>query len=381
MSGAHAAATRAATTTDAEMSELRAQLAKKDADIAAERQQRVAAERGRNAAQQRVASEVDQRFAAEESAIENGLAAASADAERLESEVAALQEEGKFTEATKKQRELAAAQYKIEKYEDAKGQIAHAKTTAKTEQEERTRDPLAAYGPPGSPTRRWIDAHPRFMTDEAYRKSVEQAHWKARGEGLQVESADYFKFIEGAVDAPARREAPRRDAERPEDDADGGRVLSDAAELEDADGPVIEEEDPELVELEPEGEDLYEDAIRGAQDRGRAARERVENGGERPERTERERPARSERERRPERPSRAGGAAPPSRSSGAGGRGAGAPRMTLTPAEAEVALSSYPVGDPDYPEIKTRADSFKAYWDEKQRLVRERRIGPDAPRV
>lgn len=55
--------------------------------------------------------------------------------------------------------------------------------------------------------------------------------------------------------------------------------------------------------------------------------------------------------------------------------------MTLTPAEAEVALSSYPVGDPDYPEIKTRADSFKAYWDEKQRLVRERRIGPDAPRV
>lgn len=380
-SGAAQAPGDGARASDAALIELRAQLEqdRKEKDAALRRAD--VAERERDEARHRAATETDNRFVAEEQAIENGIAGASAEADRLEQEYARLQQEGEFVEAARKARELASAQNRLDSFTGRKDQLAQAKTQARLRSEAQARDPLAIYGPPGSPTRRWIDAHPRFLSDKVYKQRVLLAHEEALASGKSEHSPEYFAAIETDIGERARPQAAAGGRQAPIADADS--PLSGAADTRLADEP--EPEDIEVagddgsVEIDDgtqQETDMYDEAVRqqqeaavrAAQDR---ARERAQDG----------------RQAKPvvKKPVTGGQAAPPSRGAVATPQGQRTGRMVLTQQEAERALADYPpgekfkIGNVEH-EVKTEADSYRLYWQAKQELIRDNKIGPNAGR-
>lgn len=356
---------------DAELADLRTQLARKTETEEALRRQNETLQRERNDAHRRITSELDQRFVAEEQAIENGLLAAMSDADRLEDLITDLNEKGEFRQAAKHTRELASAQTRIDGFNWRKQQIQGAKERATVEAAQAAQDPLGRYGAPGSVTRRWIDAHPRFLTDDLYNHEVVGAHKRALRQGLNEGTADYFEFIEREIgerkaeEKPAEKTPPKKAAEPASETEEEEAPLSEAATtiVADADRePEVEVEEPPV---EDEGEiEMDELAIRQAQQRAdeRAARRAAE----------------------PKKPTKTAAGAPPSRGSMATA-GAPAPgRVKLTRDEAERAIADYPPGkymiDGQEVEVKNQMDAFRAYHSAREKLRSENRIGASVVR-
>lgn len=65
----------------------------------------------------------------------------------------------------------------------------------------------AAPQPPAQPsgqkftpaTQAWIDAHPQFLTDPAYRAACAGADQLARARGLDVDTPEYFRYVERTI--------------------------------------------------------------------------------------------------------------------------------------------------------------------------------------
>lgn len=349
------AADAGARVSDAELADLRAQLQRKTDTEEALRRRNDTLERERNDAHRRISSEVDQRFNAEEQAIESGMAAASADAERLEEQITDHNEKGEFREATKLTRELATAQTRIDGFAWRREQIKSVKERAKAEAATAGQDPLARYGAPNSPTRRWIDAHPKFLSDDLYHHDVVGAHKRALRDGHDEGSDEYFAFIERAIgerkdkttEAPIRKTAPEPE---PEEEA----PMSDAADTVSAGEPEIEVEEP--TEEESGEIEMDEQAVRQAQ--AKAATRRTEEA------------------RRPSNKTSSG--APPSRGA-VGAAPAKRTEMKLTRDEAERAIADYPPGkymiDNQEFEVKTQMDAWRLYHSAREKLRAENRIG------
>lgn len=138
-------------------------------------------------------NETNNRISAEEVAISNALAASAAEAERLENEIVAAQEAGKFHEAAKLTRQLASQQVKIDSWEQRKSQFEAFKEQQKTQVNQ------AVQTANNSRSKAWIDAHPEFNTDMRFRNKVLAAHYSAQSEGLVIDSEEYISYIDNAV--------------------------------------------------------------------------------------------------------------------------------------------------------------------------------------
>jgi hypothetical protein len=180
-----------------------------------------AAERANAEVSGRLRTETDGRFKAEETALENAITAATADADRLESTIAALYQDGKFAEVAKAQRELALVQARTAQFEARKEWMGQQKQQAAAEpprqQAQQPADPMASFS---AAARAWIGNHPKFLTDPSYQKRVIGAHHLAAADGHTIDSPEYFAAIEAIVepkraDSHAEAEAPQRGAAPP----------------------------------------------------------------------------------------------------------------------------------------------------------------------
>jgi hypothetical protein len=360
-------------TSDAELAALRAELQRAREEKDAAHREAETARRERDDAGRRLTSEVDQRYTAEEKSIEESLASSKSEIERLEEQVAELNEKGDFKAAAKATTAMTAAQARIISLEQRKtaidGEKGRAKAAAAAAAERAPKDPLTGLS---EPAKAWIRRHPQWMTDKAYQDRVTSAHYAAKAKGIAVDSDRYFRFIETAIGE--RRDDVDRDADRGGDrdrqdrnrggDVDADSPLSGAADVDDAEnGEIVIEGEPD-VPIDG-GDDLYQDA----EDTVRRARERARE-------REVERPRAGDRDAG-RRGSRTSAAAPPSRGgspqAGTRPRQSGDGRTRLTAIEAEIALSSYPPGE--HPGIKTKEDAYRAYHAQKTQLDSEGRLG------
>ncbi len=181
-------------TGESELDTLREALDKtrKEADAYKSRAERAEQEKTENG--KRLTTETSNRVNAEDIAITNALAAAVADAERLEREVVEAQEDGKFSEAAKLTRQLASAQNKIDGWTAQKERFETQKKLAVERPQEP--DALAGYT---LKTRQWIESHPEFLTDSKYKAKAMSAHYEAEVEGIALDSPEYFKHIEDKI--------------------------------------------------------------------------------------------------------------------------------------------------------------------------------------
>ncbi len=191
--------------------------AKKDREARRSAEMRAATAEGRvNDAGARVQSEIDARYRAQEDSITAQMAAADADAERLEGEIVALQEAGKFADAAKLTRQLGSAAARAENLKMMKAEIESQKARIKTQVT--NSDPLDGYTPA---SRAWISNHPQYLSDERYRNRVVSAHHLAKAEGHAADSEAYFTFIEDQLAGrqpepePEPRRAPAKRASDP----------------------------------------------------------------------------------------------------------------------------------------------------------------------
>lgn len=131
---------------------------------------------------------------------ETSIAAAQSDATAAEQAYAAALEAGNFQEAAKIQRRIAAAETKIQRFEEAKADI-EARRGAQPRQETRPtqQDPIEAFIESRSePSKQWLrkPEHREFLTDQRKNYKLTAAHNNAMAEGIAPDTPQYFESIE-----------------------------------------------------------------------------------------------------------------------------------------------------------------------------------------
>jgi hypothetical protein len=217
-------------TEDAAVNDLASQFKELQGRLESESQARAAAER-RAADEQRVAAQARQEATAargeatdhQYETVSTGLAAAQAEATAAEADYAAAMEAGDFARAAKAQRRMASAEAKAVRLDEAKSDL-EARRTAPEKTVQRTEapqgdDPVERYIQGRSePTANWLRSHREFITDPRKNAKLTAAHWSAMGEGLSVDTKEYFDHVEqslglkqaltnGAGKPPARKPA------------------------------------------------------------------------------------------------------------------------------------------------------------------------------
>lgn len=226
--------------TKQQLAKEKADKAKADAELATERTQRQAAEKRAGDARGAQVTEFERRLASDETAVDNYIAAAQAEADSYEGQIAQLQDDGKWTEAAAVQRKMTKAEAKVLQGESQKGAIktarerfkaqqAAAAEAAKTKAEDGAddTDPYAYYTPAA---KAWLQARPAFLSDQKYHNKVMAAHYAAIAQDLEPDSKAYFDYIETSI---GERKAEKNDAGNGHDDTDDlGDQRQDEDELE-----------------------------------------------------------------------------------------------------------------------------------------------------
>lgn len=146
----------------------------------------------------RVHSESSARFFAEETAVDNAIAAITNEANALESEHVAAMNEARFAEAAKAQRKLAEAAARLTTYEQRKQWFTAQRERAASEPPPQAQgDPFDQFvGSFDERVRPWIREHRRFYDDPTYRSYVMGAANIAAAKGLTPGTHDYYRFVE-----------------------------------------------------------------------------------------------------------------------------------------------------------------------------------------
>lgn len=194
-----------------------------------EARRRTEAERAATQAREEAASARGEAIESHVTTVESGLEAARAEADSAEREYIAAVETGDAAKQAQAQRKIARAEAKIGRLDEAKAELDIRRTKAEPEprrqqQIERPRqadDPVEAYVQNRSePTANWLRAHPDFITDPRKNAKLTAAHYDATGEGIDVDSKEYFEHVEkfigltngakvnGKEPAPKRKAAP-----------------------------------------------------------------------------------------------------------------------------------------------------------------------------
>lgn len=152
-----------------------------------------------------VQDETSKRFYAQDVAIANALQAAQNEANSWKSEIERLGKEQKFAEMADAVAGRAQTQYNIAEIERQKRSVEQQKTQWKNDQEQAKRQAEEQSRQPAQPvmtqrTKEWIDAHPRFKTDDGYRDKAFAAHeYATKVQGIPADTDEYFHWIEEAL--------------------------------------------------------------------------------------------------------------------------------------------------------------------------------------
>jgi hypothetical protein len=189
--------------TDDQLNALREQIKQRDEEIKARNEELARERESKRELGNKLGNEVSQRFSAQESAIENAIVAATAEIDGLEKQQTALMEEGKFGEASKISRLIASAQYKLDNAQTQKSQLENYKTAETAKLERAKSDPLAVYS---DPAKQWIRKNPAFLSDKKVNARVLAAHNMAVADDVEVDSQEYFKRLDEAINPTTRVE-------------------------------------------------------------------------------------------------------------------------------------------------------------------------------
>jgi len=170
------------------------------------------AESARAAAEEQAQSARTEASETRHSAIDQALANAKAASEGAQSEYKAAMEAGDWTKASEAQARLADARYDLKNYEYQK-QAMEARA-AQPQRQQQFGDPVEAYingiaqRTPNSAN--WLRGHRDWITDQKKNAKLTSAHWSAVGEGLMVDSPEYFDHVERMIGMKAEPPKPDR---------------------------------------------------------------------------------------------------------------------------------------------------------------------------
>jgi hypothetical protein len=192
----------------AQLTELQAEKQReKDARIAAERRATNEAQ-GRQAAQAEVESTRTEITETRLGTVEQGIAAATTEADAAQSEYTAAMEAGDWKKAGEAQRKISRAEATKVRLEEAKADLEVQKTQPqrqpqRTEAPQTQTDPVEAFISARSPpTQAWLRAHPEdaralaLNTDPRRAAKLNAADSDAVAEGFARDSKEYFDHVE-----------------------------------------------------------------------------------------------------------------------------------------------------------------------------------------
>lgn len=227
--------------------------------------ERDAERRGRQDAEARAAASTNTAFAQAEEKVSTGLKAAKEKREQLQRDYETAATNADFKRMAELSIEIGDTAVDLRNWEFQRQQLDQAKTRvteAKVDLNEQVINSLT------KPAQRWIRAHPEYIRDGVLDFKMQAAHYKALGEGVEQDSDDYFRFIEGELglsaggstrEPPARSETPRAPARAassvaapPSRDTGGGRQVQ-PERVEDVTLSALEQEQAETEhpELKP----------------------------------------------------------------------------------------------------------------------------------
>jgi hypothetical protein len=136
------------------------------------------------------------------------LAQAKAEAEAAEQAYVAAFEKGDSVAMGKAQRQIANAEARAVRLDEARADLEYRKKQAPTEAQDVRRaeprqaatDPVEAYLEGRSdPAKKWLRNNPQFITDGRKNAKLTAAHYSALGEGITADSPEYFEHVESFV--------------------------------------------------------------------------------------------------------------------------------------------------------------------------------------
>lgn len=136
-------------------------------------------------------------------AIVTALDSVNASMDRLEEDLAAAHERGDSKAIAKANREMAALAPRVTQFQDHKAQMEadrKAPPTPTRTQPAAPADPFEAHLATMSPqSASWVRAHPEYLKDKLKYSKLLSAHHDAAGEGITMDTPEYFAHIEGRL--------------------------------------------------------------------------------------------------------------------------------------------------------------------------------------
>lgn len=182
-------------------------------EIETQRTRAATAEKERAEANQRLVKATDQQLASREEAVNNAIEATKAEASAAEAEYMRAMENADYKAAATAQTKIAQIAAKAVQLSSAKEQVSSWKQDWESKREvyekapnNNNADPLAAFSPA---SRAWVSQRLDKWKDPSYQEKVIRAHHKAIGEGLSVDTPEYFALIETQIGE--RRNQPQQD--------------------------------------------------------------------------------------------------------------------------------------------------------------------------
>lgn len=144
--------------------------------------------------------------------------------EALEDEYAKAMESGDFRGAAKVQTRMAENVNNLKQLEMGLDALTQQRQQPQQQRQPvreapRTEDPVEKVAATLTPrSADWVRKHPEYVTDPKKQNKMVAAHYAAMAEGHEVDSTDYFRFVEstlGVNDTPAPRQTTSRPAPPP----------------------------------------------------------------------------------------------------------------------------------------------------------------------
>jgi hypothetical protein len=168
----------------------------------------------------------------------SGIQAAEAEATAAERDFVAAVEAGDAMAQARAQRKMSAAEVRVQRLTEAKGDLEEAKTAKPIQRTEARTEPRQVQADPieiaisnagintNSKSAAWLRAHPDCVTDDRKNARMMAGHNLAKAEGIPIESDEYFALIEKTVGGTKAEPTPRVE---PKVELNGKRPASNAA--------------------------------------------------------------------------------------------------------------------------------------------------------
>lgn len=217
---------------------LKKQLSDAEAREKTERDKRIEAEKGREEANTKVASSQGEAIKAHETSIANAIQVATGNISAIKRELQDAIEGGDIAKQLDLQEKLSDARWDYREADKNK------KNFETWKEQQKNAPAVQVQNKPKytASEQAWIDAHPRFETDDEYYEVVAGADAAARRRGIAPDTRAYYDYVEAAL----KRKGMDDDAQ-----ADNGRDTTGSVEEEEEEVVVAPKKKPTLTIAAP----------------------------------------------------------------------------------------------------------------------------------